>query len=85
MSTLTIHALEPDVERRIRIKAKKERKSLNQTLKQLLAESVGRSPLPAPDHRGEFEEFSGIWSRKDLEAFEKATADFEKVDEKDWK
>ena len=51
MNTLTIHALETDIEKRIRTKARRERKSLNQTLKELLAASVGVGLPPAADHR----------------------------------
>ena len=85
MSTLTIHALDPITEKRIRVKARKEKKSLNQTLKELLSGSVGVSASSCPeDHRAEFQEFSGIWSDKDLNEFNQAISDLERVDEKDW-
>ncbi|MDA0321598.1 MAG: hypothetical protein O2923_02620 [Verrucomicrobia bacterium] len=84
MSTLTIHALDAVVEKRIRAKAKRDGRSLNQTLKELLAASVGRSPSPAVDHRADFAEFSGIWTAKDARDFEEATADLEIIDTADW-
>jgi hypothetical protein len=74
MSTLTIHALDAVVEKRIRAKARRDGRSLNQTLKELLAVSVGASPSPVADHRPDFAEFCGIW-----------TADLEVVDKADWK
>ena len=85
MSTLTIHALDPLTEKRIRVKARKENKSINQTLKELLSGSVGVSASSrSEDYLEVFREFSGIWSEKDLAEFNQATSDLDAVDEKDW-
>lgn len=84
MHTLTIHALEGSVEKRIRTKAIRERKSLNQTLKELLATSVGLGLSPAADHRADFAEFCGIWKPEDVKAFAAATKDLETVEKDDW-
>lgn len=86
MSTLTIHALEPSVEKRIRAKAEREGRSLNQTLKVLLAESVGMQPTrsSATDYRAEFSEFKGVWSKRDAQEFQAAVADLERVNMADW-
>ena len=84
MSTLTIHALDAVVEKRIRSKAKREGRSLNQTLKELLAVSVGVSQAAVTDHRSDFSEFCGIWSAKESLEFKAATSDLEIVDKDDW-
>ncbi|HBC88236.1 MAG TPA: hypothetical protein DCZ94_14895 [Lentisphaeria bacterium] len=85
MSTLTIHALDSVTEKRIRAKAQKEKKSLNRLLKEMLSGAVGVSgPSRVESHRAEFQEFSGIWSDKDLKEFNQAISDLERVDEKDW-
>jgi plasmid stability protein len=84
MSTLTIHALEPAVEKRIRSKAKRDGRSLNQTLKELLAASVGVRTPPETDHRADFKEFHGIWNKRDAREFKSATADLETIDPADW-
>ncbi|HCE45960.1 MAG TPA: hypothetical protein DET40_20635 [Lentisphaeria bacterium] len=84
MSTLTIHALDSVTEKRIRVKARKEKKSLNKLLKELLSGAVGVSNSCPENHRAEFQEFSGIWSDKDLKEFNQAISDLERVDEKDW-
>jgi plasmid stability protein len=84
MSTLTIHALDAVVEKRVRAKAKRDGRSLNQTLKELLAMSVGARPSPAADHRADFAEFCGIWTPQDAREFKAATADLETVDKADW-
>jgi hypothetical protein len=86
MGILTIHALDPDVEKLVRAKARKEHKSLNQALKELLAESVGKSKASAASSRlSEFAEFSAVWTESDLEEFKSVTADFERVDAEDWR
>ena len=84
MSTLTIHALEAVVEKRIRAKAKRDGRSLNRTLKELLAVSVGAHPSPSADHRADFAEFCGIWTSEDACEFKAATSDLETVDKVDW-
>ncbi|MFA5205832.1 MAG: hypothetical protein WC708_15660 [Lentisphaeria bacterium] len=84
MAVLTIHALDAAVEKRVRARARKERKSLNQTLKELLAESVGAAPAPLPAQRAKFAEFSGVWSKADGDAFAAHTADLGTVDPADW-
>jgi hypothetical protein len=84
MGVITIHALDPVVERRIRGKAQKDRKSLNQTVKELLADSIASVPVPPGERREDFAEFSGVWTAGDEREFASATADFELVDMQDW-
>lgn len=81
MSTITIHALDEDIEKRIRRKAGRECKSLNKTIKEILIEKMSGTAPPAV----EFKEFAGVWSEDDLREFTKATAGFEQVDDEDWK
>ncbi len=40
-AVLTLHALDPDLSRRLSSYAKKEKKSLNQSAKELLASALG--------------------------------------------
>jgi hypothetical protein len=83
VSIITIHALEPAVEKRIRARARQQRKSLNQTVKELLAERLGAS-AQAADHRADFAEFAGVWTEAEARAFETAAGDFAEVNPKDW-
>jgi hypothetical protein len=83
MSIITIHALEPAVEKRIRARARQQGKSLNQTVKELLAERVGVK-AQAADHRADFAEFAGVWSAAEARVFKAATADLARVDAEDW-
>lgn len=84
MSTMTIHALDNSIEKRIRDKARRNGRSLNQTLKELLAASVGATAQPAADNRADFAEFCGIWTKKDAQDFRNAASDLNKVDREDW-
>ncbi len=69
---LTIHALDAEVEKRVRQKAREESKSINQTLKELLAESVGVDPFPVRSRGKEFAQFCGIWSEQEAVEFDAA-------------
>lgn len=84
MAVLTIHALDAAVEKRIRAKARKEGKSLNRAVKELLAERVGVGAPSAADRRTEFAEFAGIWSEDDEREFGAATAACGAIDREDW-
>jgi hypothetical protein len=84
MSIITIHALEPAVEKRIRARARQQGKSLNQTVKELFAECVGVKAQAAADHRADFAEFAGVWSAAEARVFKAATADLARVDAEDW-
>ncbi len=86
MKTLTIHDLDPIVERRIREEAKRTGSSLNQVMKRLLGAAVGHSPVqPAVDRRKEFLDVFNVWGAAEQEEFERATQAFSTVDEGDWK
>lgn len=84
MSTMTIHALDPAVEKEIRARARREGRSLNQTLKELLAAGAGFRESSAPNHKDDFVAFCGIWTDEDEKEFIAATADLETVDRRDW-
>lgn len=84
MSSMTMHGIDPDLDRRLREKAAAEGTSLNQTLKKLLAASVGLDGT-ATDHRKDYEEFSGVWTEEDAKAFKAAASEFEQIDPEDWK
>lgn len=83
MKSITIHNLEDRLAKRIEQKAKESGLSLNKTIKRLLAQALGLPPA-GQDHSPDFEEFLGIWSQEEFDAFQNQTAEFEKVDSTDW-
>lgn len=85
MKSITIHGLEDPLDTLIREKARQEGLSLNKTIKQLLAETLG---IKSPDQtirKNEFADLCGVWSKKDIEEFEKNNATLSTVDPEDWK
>lgn len=85
MKAISIHGLDEPVWGALKAKARAEGKSLNATIKDILERSLGIKRTPDQHHRGEFEEFCGVWSKEEVEAFRKNTADDETVDEGDWR
>jgi hypothetical protein len=86
MSTLSIHGLAPQIEHALRERARCRNQSLNQTIKEVLENNLapGYSSRKQAQNREMFAEFFGTWSDEDAEAFDKATADFGKVNPEDW-
>lgn len=84
MSSMTMHGIAPDLDRRLREEAAAKGLSLNQTLQKLLSASVGIDKAQT-DHSKDFIEFFGVWSEEEAAEFEAATADFDRIDPKDWK
>ena len=84
MSTITMHGVDKTIDQGIRAIARSERTSLNRVAQALLRKALGLETR-GTDHRAEFQDVFGKWSKKDLAEFEAATADFSKVDAEDWK
>jgi len=83
MSSITIHGLEDPLDSLIREKARQQGISLNKVIKQLLAESFGLSQNNSPPGNN-FADLSGVWSPEDLEEFIRNTAEFSRIDPRDW-
>jgi hypothetical protein len=85
MKSLTIHNIENSLLTLLREKAKKEDKSINQTVKEIMEQSVGIKSQKSDTYRSEFKDLCGVWSENDVREFETATGDFEKIDSEDWR
>jgi plasmid stability protein len=82
MKSITIHNLDDELYFRIRSKAKKNHRSMNQEIKDKLVnlfldDSANGSNLS-------FKKYLGIWNESDFEQFKQNTEDFEKISENDW-
>ncbi|MHC4873091.1 MAG: hypothetical protein ACYTFY_14710 [Planctomycetota bacterium] len=84
MKSITIHGLDSQTAKMIQDRAENENLSLNKTIKKLLEEALGIKPKDSGNHADEFAEFYGSWDEKDVEEFNKATADLRKIDKEDW-
>ncbi|PKL07860.1 MAG: hypothetical protein CVV51_11955 [Spirochaetae bacterium HGW-Spirochaetae-7] len=82
MGSITIHALDHNLDLRLSEEARRSKKSKNQMVKDLLARSLGMSVECkfADDYR----EFCGLWSTDDLAAFTTSQTDNSRVDAANW-
>jgi hypothetical protein len=85
MGTLSIHNLDPAVEERIRQQAKASGKSLNQTIKELLAEAVRPAMRTAVERRRDFERFANTWTEEEANDFNRRVEEMcGRIDQEDW-
>ena len=82
--SLTIHGMDPQLDKLIQARAKTERLSLNKTIKKILEEALGIKPKNETKRQEEFKEFCGVWSAKDLKTFNAEITDMERVNPEDW-
>lgn len=85
MKSITIHGMEPDLASRLEQTARESGLSLNKTIKNLLAAALGLPASRQADRRRHFEDLCGAWSKSDAKAFRQSLADFDRVDDEDWK
>ena len=83
MATLSIHNLDPELERRVRRRARDRNQSVNKTLHELIGQALGVQPADRSVEE-RFSRFCGVRNDDDLAAFEAATSDTREVDSKDW-
>jgi hypothetical protein len=84
MKSITIHGLDETLDRLIKKRAKKQGSSLNKTIKKLLEESLGLHKKQNADHRDDFLDLFGVWSKKEAKQFAEHIHDLEKIDKEDW-
>lgn len=84
MSSLSLHGVDDRLVRTIKDVARRERTSVNRAAKRLLERMLGLSESPR-DHRADFAEFFGVWSKHDLAEFERTARDTRRVDREDWR
>lgn len=79
---LSVRKVPADLVRALRREQKRLGLSLNETVKVLLARALGIGAAPFDNGLGRH---AGTWSEEEFQAFEKATAVFEQVDEELWR
>ena len=85
MKSITIHGVDDHLAGLLKQEAERSGSSMTRTVKRLLEEAMGLKPHPAGHNREHFESFLGIWSKQDEVDFKTACADFERIDDRDWK
>ena len=84
MKSISVHGIDDEIEKKIGERAKAEGKSVNKTVKELIAKALGLGDKP-PDNRAMFEDLSGVCTEAEAAEFLEHVADLEVVDEKDWR
>jgi hypothetical protein len=85
VKSLTIHALDEQLAAQIKRRAREQSLSMNELIKQILAEGLGIKVPAVPPHRDDFAGFCGTWKEKDAREFEARVADTQRIDPEDWK
>ncbi len=78
----TLHDVDPDLDRKLTERARRENLSKNQLVKRILARAMGISKSEADD---DYREFLGQWSAREKAAFDRRQAANERVDGEDWR
>ncbi|MGB9685993.1 MAG: hypothetical protein ACPLYX_05785 [Rectinema subterraneum] len=82
MKSITIHSIDPDLDKKISEKSKELGLSQNRTVKAILQNAL-RSDNKAA-RREMFSDLFGKWTEKERGAFEKRIMDLEEVNDSDW-
>jgi plasmid stability protein len=87
LKQLTIRGFDADLERRLRLEARRGGLSLNQAALRLLRRGAGLGAEPAAAHGvgNALDHLIGSWSEADANSLQAATAVFERADEEFWK
>ena len=84
MSTISIHGLDPEVEKILKEQAKLNNKSLSRFLKDIIEKHL-KPQKHGDKNQNRFAKFSKRWTDDDYREFCSAIADFERINPDDWK
>ncbi len=84
MKSITIHNLDDKLSDLIQEKAKKQGLSLNKTVKLLLMKSLGIKEDNEYNHREDFLDLYGKWTKEEEKSFLKRINELNTIQEQDW-
>ena len=85
MNQITVRGIAPELEKRIRRKAKATGKSMNKVVLELIAGSAEPERRRRKPTGASLAELAGGWSGKEAREFEESVRVFEEIDEATWK
>ena len=87
MKQLTLRGFQPELAREIERLAEREGISLNQAALRILRRGAGLDKPPSDDNvvGASLDHLIGTWSEEEAAIIERATADFETIDEAMWR
>ena len=80
--SITVHNLDSELDFHLRKRARKEGKSLNRLIKELLRRALDLDKQL--ERSTAFDEFCGVWSEEEAREFDKAIFDTRRIDTEDW-
>ena len=83
-SALTLHTMEPALSKKLSAYARREKKSLNQSAKELLASALGLAAPRRTDHSADLERFIGAWDEETARKLRRNLESFSRIDEGLW-
>ncbi|AFG36538.1 hypothetical protein [Spirochaeta africana] len=82
MSSITIHAIDDVLNARLTQESRRQKKSKNQLIKELLAREMG---LPTEQgYADDYREFCGLWTAEEAQQFTAAQGENRTVNPEDW-
>ena len=86
MRTISIHGLEPELDRALRQRALRSGKSINRTVKEILEAhlAAGSNSRRRARNHELFADLFGTWTEEEAAEFDRAVADLRRIDPKDW-
>ena len=82
MSSITIHSIDDALNERLTLESRRQKKSKNQLIKELLAREMG---LPTGQgYSDDYREFCGLWTAEEARQFESTQTENSKIDPEDW-
>jgi hypothetical protein len=82
MGSFTIHSIPENLDKKLAERAKLARTSKNQLIKNLLAQGTGLPSTGALED--DYREFCGIWSKAELNEFNRTQDGNQAIDAADW-
>ena len=83
METITISGLDKHVGQSLLDRASRGGCSVESLIREILAKEFAMPPTCSPG-RGSFARYCGVWARQEFQEFSAATAEFSRVDPRDW-
>jgi hypothetical protein len=84
MAQITLRGMDPDLEKEIRRIARKNRKSLNSVVLDMIYQFTGRKKSQKRPPADSLRKLAGGWSRKDAAEFLESIKSCEQIDEEMW-
>ncbi len=84
MKTLSLRNIDAEMADALKKRAKREGRSINTTVLNLLREAVGLTKKKRTKVYHDLDNLAGTWSEEDKQLFKKTTKYFDRIDEEIW-